>query len=266
MPTKALRTAASGMYAQQKNIEIIANNIANVNSVAFKRSKAEFQDLMYQQTPLSAYSNDSNGTAEVSNDSMYVGNGVRVADAHKIFQQGDLTETDNQFDFAINGDGFFQLQKPDGTYVYTRDGSFKVNSNGDLVNASGYKLVPPITVNDEVREIKIAKDGTIKVVDSDGSSTILDNIQLVKFINPAGLSPIGDNMYEATEYSGEPIYGTPGSNGFGEVYQGYLESSNVDIVEEMISMITAQRAYEINSKTVKTIEEMMSIVNSLKRG
>ncbi len=266
MPTKALRTAASGMYAQQKNIEIIANNIANVNSISYKRSKAEFQDLMYQQTPLSSYSNSADGTTDVSNDSMYVGNGVKIADAHRIFQQGDLTETDNQFDFAINGEGFFQLQRPDGTYVYTRNGSFKVNANGDLVNSSGYKLVPPIMVDEETREIKVAKDGTIKTVSSDGSSNIVDNIQLVKFINPAGLRPIGDNLYEETEFSGQPIYGTPGSNGFGEVYQGYLESSNVDIVEEMINMITAQRAYEINSKTVKTIEEMMAIVNSLKRG
>ncbi len=266
MPTKALRTAASGMYAQQKNIEIIANNIANVNSVSYKRSKAEFQDLMYQQTPISSYTNMGDGTTEVSTDSMYIGNGVRIADAHRIFQQGDLTETDNEFDFAINGEGFFQLQRPDGTYVYTRDGNFKVNANGELVNSSGYKLVPSISVDDEIREIKVAKDGTIKAVSSDGTSNILDNLQLVKFINPAGLRPIGDNMYEATEYSGEPIYGNPGSSGFGEVYQGYLESSNVDIVEEMINMITAQRAYEINSKTVKTIEEMMAIVNSLKRG
>jgi flagellar basal-body rod protein FlgG len=266
MPTKALRTAASGMYAQQKNIEIIANNIANVNSTAYKRSKAEFQDLMYQKTPLSAYSNDANGSTDISNDYMYVGNGVKVADAHRIFQQGDLTETDNEFDFAINGEGFFQVQRPDGTYAYTRDGNFKVNANGDVVNSSGFKLIPPITVDQDIREIQVAKDGTITTVSSDGTTNVLDTIQLAKFVNPTGLRPIGDNMFEETEYSGQPIFGTPGSNGFGEIYQGYLESSNVDIVEEMINMITAQRAYEINSKTVKTIEQMMAIVNSLKRG
>lgn len=266
MPTKALRTAASGMYAQQKNIEIIANNIANVNSTAFKKSKAEFQDLMYQQVPLSAYSNEGTGTTDISNEYIYVGNGVKVSSAHKLFQQGDITETNNPLDLAINGEGFFQVVKPDGSYAYTRDGTFKVNSDGHLVNSSGYKMVPDIVLDDSIQRITITKDGVVQAINSNEESTVLDEIQLVKFINPPGLKPIGDNMYVETEYSGPPIYGTPGSEGFGEVYQGYMESSNVDIVEEMINMITAQRAYEINSKTVKTIEEMMTIVNQLKRG
>jgi len=266
MPNKALRTAASGMYAQQKNIEIIANNIANVNSTAFKRNKAEFQDLMYQKTPLTPYTSDVQGNTYASTDSIYIGNGVRVSDAHKIFKQGDLNETDNQFDLAIQGDGFFQVQRPDGSYAYTRDGTFRLNSEGQLVNAEGYKFIPEVNISPDIQNVTISRDGTIQTLDASGNTNVLTEIQLVKFINPAGLKPIGDNLYEETEYSGPPVYGTPGSNGFGEIYQGYLEMSNVDIVEEMINMITAQRSYEINSKTVKTIEEMMSIVNSLKRG
>ncbi len=266
MPTKALRTAASGMYAQQKNIEIIANNIANVNSTGFKKSKAEFQDLMYQQVPLSAYSNENTGITDMSNDYIYIGNGVKVSAAHKLFQQGDLSETGNPMDIAIYGEGFFQVMKPDGTYAYTRDGTFKVNSEGKIVNSSGYRLVPEITLDENMRNISISRNGEINVIDSTERTTTLDEISLVKFVNPAGLKPIGDNLYIETEYSGPPIFGTPGTNGFGEIYQGYMESSNVDIVEEMINMITAQRAYEINSKTVKTIEEMMTIVNQLKRG
>lgn len=266
MPTKALRTAASGMYAQQKNIEIIANNIANVNSTAFKKSKAEFQDLMYQQVPLSAYSNESTGISDVSNEYIYVGNGVKVASAHKLFQQGDITETNNPLDLAINGDGFFQVVKPDGSYAYTRDGTFNVNAEGRLINSSGYRLVPEITIDENIQRISITRDGVVQAIDGSEQVTVLDEIQLVKFINPPGLKPIGDNLYVETEYSGPPIYGSPGSDGYGEIYQGYMESSNVDIVEEMINMITAQRAYEINSKTVKTIEQMMTIVNQLKRG
>ncbi len=266
MPTKALRTAASGMYAQQKNIEIIANNIANVNSIGFKKNKSEFQDLMYQQVPLSSYSNENIGSSDVSNEYIYVGNGVKVSSAHKLFQQGDLSETTNPMDLAINGEGFFEVLKPDGTYAYTRDGTFKVNFEGRIVNSSGFRLVPEITIDENTGNIGISRDGVVEAIDSNEQSTVLDEIQLVKFINPAGLKPIGDNLFVETEYSGTPVYGTPGSNGFGEIHQGYIESSNVDIVEEMINMITAQRAYEINSKTVKTIEEMMNIVNQLKRG
>ncbi|RMD50499.1 MAG: flagellar basal-body rod protein FlgG [Ignavibacteria bacterium] len=266
MPTKALRTAASGMYAQQKNIEIIANNIANVNSTGFKKSKAEFQDLMYQQVPLSAYSNEGNGVQNVSNEYIYVGNGVKVSAAHKLFQQGDLVETGNPMDIGINGEGFFQVLRPDGTYAYTRDGTFKINAEGQIVNSSGFKLVPEITLDETTKNVTVTRSGEIQAIDNQEQSTTLDEVTLVKFINPAGLKPIGDNLFVETEYSGPPIFGKPGTNGFGEIYQGYMESSNVDIVEEMINMITAQRAYEINSKTVKTIEEMMTIVNQLKRG
>ena len=254
------------MYAQQKNIEIIANNIANVNSTGFKKAKAEFQDLMYQQVPLSAYSNDNNGISEMSSDYIYVGNGVKVASAQKLFLQGDLAETGNPMDIAINGEGFFQVLKPDGTYAYTRDGNFKINSDGIIVNTAGYRLIPEVTLDETTRNVTFARNGEIQAIDSNENSRMVDEISLVKFINPAGLKPIGDNLYVETEYSGPPIYGQPGTEGFGEIFQGYMESSNVDIVEEMINMITAQRAYELNSKTVKTIEEMMTIVNQLKRG
>ncbi|MFA3783866.1 flagellar basal-body rod protein FlgG [Melioribacteraceae bacterium 4301-Me] len=265
MSTRALRTAASGMYSQQLNIEVIANNIANINTTGFKKNKAEFQDMMYQEIPISTLTSDLSQAAKAPSDKIQVGNGVQAVSSQKIFTQGDLTQTNNQLDLAILGDGFFQVKRPDGTYAYTRDGSFKINAEGKIVTASGYYLDPEITLNEDALNLIINKDGTVEVEQVGGGKVQLDNIQLVRFLNPGGLKSIGNNLYEETSSSGAPIYGTPGSNGFGEINQGYLESSNVDIVEEMISMIAAQRAYEINSKTVKTVEDMMTMANNLKR-
>lgn len=264
MSTRALRTAASGMYAQQLNIEVVSNNIANINTTSFKKNKAEFKDMMYQEISINPQFNSTQGVNEKSNVKLQVGNGVQPASTQKIFAQGDLVATNNQFDFAIQGEGFIQVRKNDGTFAYTRDGAMKVSSNGTLVTANGYVLEPGLTLNENVLSITIGNDGSIEVTEVGGNTFILGNLELAKFMNPGGLQPIGDNLYTETEASGIPMLGTPGTNGFGELHQGYLESSNVDIVEEMISMITAQRAYEINSKTVKTVEEMMTMANNLK--
>lgn len=266
MPTRALRTAASGMYAQQINIEVISNNIANINTTGFKKNKAEFQDLMYQEVNINPLSTSTPGIYENSNNKIQVGNGVKPSSAQKIFKQGDITPTNNPFDLAIQGEGFFQVRKSDGTFAYTRDGSFKVNAEGKLVTASGFILEPDFSLNSDVVGISIGKDGTVDAINNDQSRMSLGTIELARFMNNGGLISIGDNLYVESTSSGQPIIGTPGSQGFGEVNQGFLESSNVDIVEEMISMIAAQRAYEINSKTVKTVEEMMTMANNLKRG
>lgn len=265
MATKSLRTAATGMYAQQLNIQVISNNIANINTTGFKKNKAEFQDLMYQNIPTSTLAQNNIASPQNSNEALQVGSGVKASSTQKIFTQGDLQQTNNSLDLAIHGDGFFQVRKADGTYAYTRDGSFKVSGDGRIVTASGYILEPEISLTDDILQINISRDGTMEVKTSGGNSYVLDNIQLVRFINPGGLEALGDNLYAETESSGQPILGTPGMDGFGEIQQGFLEASNVDIVEEMIAMITAQRAYEINSKTVKTVEEMMTMTNNLKR-
>ncbi len=265
MPTRALRTAASGMYAQELNIEVISNNIANINTTAFKKNKAEFQDLMYQQVNVSPV-NSSQSNSGVPSTTLQIGNGVEPASTEKIFNQGDITQTNNQLDLAIQGDGFFQVKKPDGTYAYTRDGSFKVDSQGKIVTSGGYELDPSITLDQNTLGVSIGKDGSVTAQKVGGGSSVIGNIELVRFMNPGGLQALGDNLYGQTDASGTPIIGTPGQNGFGSVNQGYLESSNVDIVQEMIAMITAQRAYEINSKTVQTVEQMMQMANNLKNG
>jgi len=264
MATRALRTSASGLYAQQLNVEVISNNIANVNTTGFKKNKAEFQDLMYQQVSINPLSSTTPGTKDATSSTIQVGNGVAPSSSLKIFAQGDITATNNQFDLAIQGDGLFQVKKTDGTYAYTRDGSFQVNAEGKVVTASGYELDPAITMDQSVQSVTIGKDGQVTGNTVGGGSESLGHLELVRFMNPAGLNAIGNNMYVETPASGSPMVGNPGANGYGEINQGYLESSNVDIVEEMISMITAQRAYEINSKTVKTVEEMMTMANNLK--
>lgn len=263
MPTRALRTAASGMYAQELNIEAISNNIANISTTAYKKNKAQFQDLMYQQVNVSPINGDQSSSA-VSANTLQVGNGVQPTSTEKMFSQGDMTQTNNQLDLAISGQGFFQVKKPDGTYAYTRDGSFKVNSDGKIVTSSGYYLDPSVTIDENTLNVMIGKDGTVTATKVGGTMSVIGNIELARFVNPGGLTSIGDNLYVQTEASGTPIIGTPNASAFGSLNQGYLEASNVDIVEEMIQMISAQRAYEINSKTVQTVEQMMQMANNLK--
>lgn len=265
MATRSLRTAATGMYAQQLNIQVISNNIANINTTGFKKSKAEFQDLMYQEIPVSKANQNNIAAPQSSNEILQVGSGVQAASTQKIFKQGDLQPTNNSLDLAILGEGFFQVRKADGSFAYTRDGSFKVSGDGRIMTSSGCVIEPEITLNEDILDIKVTRDGTVEVTSEGGNSYVLDDIQIVRFMNPGGLEALGDNLYAETEGSGPPMFGTAGADGFGEIHQGYLEASNVDIVEEMIAMITAQRAYEINSKTVKTVEEMLTITNNLKR-
>ena len=265
MSNRALRTAASGMYAQQLNVEVISNNMANMNTTAFKKNRAEFQDLMYQEVVINTVNSTTPGDRNSGTGIIQVGNGVKPASTQKSFLQGDITATSNPLDVAIQGEGFFQVRKVDGTILYTRDGSFKLNAEGNLVTAGGYLLDPEISLDESSVGIIIDRDGTVELQQSDGNRFPVGNIQLVRFLNPGGLLALGDNLYGETPESGRPILGNPGFDDFGEIHQGYLEASNVDIVEEMVSMITAQRAYELNSKTVKTVEDMMTMANNLKR-
>ncbi len=265
MSTRALRTAASGMFAQQYNIEVISNNIANMNTTAFKKNKAEFSDLMYQEVPTNSIASSGDVQSQTNESRIQIGNGVQPVSTQKLFKQGDIQPTYNKYDLAINGDGFFQVRKPDGNFVYTRDGSFKVNADGQIVTSLGYSIEPEIQLSEDTVGISISRDGHIEIQEADGNSYTSGDLQIVRFMNPGGLKALGDNLYAETDASGVPLFGTGGENGFGEIHQGYLESSNVDIVDEMIAMIAAQRAYEINSKTVKTVEEMMTMANNLKR-
>lgn len=266
MPTRALRTAASGMYAQQVTIQVISNNIANMNTTSFKKNKAEFEDLMYQEVAANPLNSEAPGLNEKTAMKVQVGNGVQLSSTAKIFQQGDLQPTGDQFDLAIQGDGFFQLRKPDGSILYTRDGTFKLSSEGTIVSSNGYVLEPGLKLNSDSQGFEVSKSGAVSIVEAKGQSTEAGAIELVKFVNPAGLLSVGENLYQETPASGAPIIGAAGQNGYGEIHQGFVESSNVDIVEEMVAMIQSQRAYEVNSKTVKTVEEMMSMANNLKRG
>jgi flagellar basal-body rod protein FlgG len=265
MPETALNAAASGLYAQQVNIKTIANNIANINTTSFKKNRAEFKDLMYQDISTNPQNSDIPGFVEDSDATIQVGTGVKPTSTQKIFTQGNLQQTGQKLDMAIHGDGFFQLRNADGNFVYSRDGSFKLSADGSVVSSGGHLLEPGFTVNTDVLSIEINTDGVVSAIGTDQQKVEIGNIELVKFVNPGGLKALGNNLYAETDQSGIPLIGTPGTEGFGEVHQGYLESSNVDIVEEMMNMITAQRAYEINSKTVKTVDDMMTMANNLKQ-
>ncbi|HTS00399.1 MAG TPA: flagellar basal-body rod protein FlgG [Bacteroidota bacterium] len=260
---RALRTAASGMAAQQMNVEIIANNLANVSTTGFKKSRPEFQDLMYQTLRTSGVSQNPNIREPIE---IQVGNGTVPVATLKSFDQGTIQTTNNTLDIAIQGDGFLQVRRPDGTIAYTRDGSLKLSADGTLVTAQGYIFEPGITLGSDTAAVTIARDGTIDVTtSSDSNPTKAGQIELAKFVNPAGLRAIGNSLFVETPASGAPIPGTPGSEGFGEIMQGSLETSNVDVVEEMVGMITAQRAYEMNAKTITAVDEMLSTANAIKR-
>ena len=260
---KALRTAATGMNAQQMHIDVIANNLANVNTTGFKKSSIEFQDLLYQTIrPAGAFT----GENTQSPTELQVGCGTRPAATAKMFTQGDVTETGNALDLAIEGDGFFQFLMPDGTLAYSRDGALKISSDGQLVNSDGYYLEPGLTLPVDTQSISISRDGIISVeIAGATEAQEIGQIELARFMNPSGLQNIGRNLLTATGASGEPMVGVPELEGFGGLAQGYLESSNVEVVEEMVNMIVAQRAYELNSKAIRTSDDMMSLVNNLKR-
>lgn len=260
---RALKTAATGMRAQQLNVDNIANNLANINTTGFKRSKIEFQDLFYQtaRPPASVQRQGSQTPVPLE-----IGYGAEPVASPRIFSQGELLPTGNPLDIAINGDGFFRILLADGTYAYTRDGAFKISGDGSLVTTDGEPVDPEITFPEGTTGIIIGRDGTVSVtIGNENQPQEIGRIEIVRFINPAGLKAIGRNLLVETPASGDPIPGTAGSEGNGEIYQGYLETSNVDIVEEMVNMIVAQRAYEINSKAVKTSDEMLATVNNLVR-
>ncbi len=260
---RALRTAATGMYAQQLNVELIAHNLANVNTTGFKKSRPEFQDLMYQTLKAASDTQDPNVQQPVE---VQVGNGTLPVATQRSFAQGDIQPTNDPLDIAIQGDGFIQVRRPDGSIAYTRDGSLKVSGEGTLVTSQGYIIEPGLTLSSNTTSVSISRDGPIEAtLTGEADASKVGQLELATFVNPAGLRPIGNNLYIETTASGSPVLGTAGTEGFGEIQQGALESSNVDVVEEMVSMIVAQRAYEINSKTVKTVEDMLSMANNLKR-
>ena len=260
---RALWTASSGMNAQQTNIDIISNNLANVNTAGFKKSRAQFQDLLYQ-TIRPAGSVTAQGNMNPTG--LQVGHGTRLISTGKSYAQGDLVQTGNALDLMIEGDGFFQLLLPDGTIGYTRDGNFKLDGEGRVVNNEGYLLQPEIWVPDNATDIIIGSDGTISIkIAGDENPQEIGMIEIARFLNPEGLVNIGRNIVKPSNASGDAQYGTPGLDGFGLLTQGFLEMSNVKVVEEMVNMIVAQRAYEINSKAIQAADEMLQTANNLRR-
>ncbi len=260
---RGLYTAATGMNAQQHQIDVTSNNIANVNTIGFKKDRAEFQDLMYETLN---YTAGRTSVDTLNPTGIDVGLGVKVAGIQKSFLQGDLNVTGNDLDVAIEGRGFFQITLPSGEIAYTRNGAFKLNEDGSIVNGSGYIVEPEIAIPAEFTDISIAKDGTVSARDPQtGDTQELGQITLVDFINPPGLTPLGDNLFQVSEASGDPIEGIATEDAFGSINQAMIESSNVALVNEMVDLITAQRAYESSSKVITTTDTMLSIVNQMKR-
>lgn len=249
------------MVAQQLEQDVMANNLANVNTVGFKKSRADFQDLMYQ---VIAKSGSQTSAGNQLPAGIEVGLGVKPMSTGKIFSQGDYQQTGNQFDFAIEGNGFFQIDN-NGRTAYTRAGNLKIDKDGNLCNSEGLKLTPTVTIPQGVVTFTVDSGGTWTATDSTGATIGTGRIELANFANPAGLSSMGQNLYDKTESSGEPVVGNPGENGLGTLSQNYLEMSNVSVIDEMVKMIVGQRAYEINSKSIQTADNMLSLINNLKR-
>lgn len=262
---RSLWTAASGMTGQQFNIDTIANNLSNVNTTGFKQNRADFEDLLYQTRRVAGTPATE---VTVVPTGVQVGHGVKVAATQKIFTQGSLQSTGNVSDMAIQGEGFFRVLLYDGTYGYTRDGAFKIDSEGQLVTSNGYKVMPEVVLPDNfVRDsLTISQDGriTVKVAGSDDPLDV-GQMEVYRFVNPAGLQAIGENLLKISNASGEAIGGRPGFEGMGKTIQKFLEMSNVSVVQEMVNMIVAQRAYELNSKAIQTSDTMLGIANNLKR-
>lgn len=259
---RGLYTAATGMNSMQHQIDVTSNNIANVNTTGFKQDRAEFQDLMYESLNYTAGKTSQTTTNPTGID---VGLGVRVSGIQKNFTEGDLKLTSNTLDLAIQGKGFFQITLPSGETAYSRNGAFKLNSEGTIVNSSGYPLSPEIVVPDNVTDLSIAKDGTVTATDPQTSTTVdLGQITVADFINPAGLTPLGDSLFMKSDASGDVLEGNPTEQQFGSIQQGMIELSNVKLVNEMVDLITAQRAYEANSKAITTADGMLDTVNRLK--
>lgn len=259
---KAMHTAATGMDAQVTRIDTVANNLANSNTTGFKESQVDFADLMYEarKQPGGAATQETEMPT-----GMEVGSGVKAVSTLKIFTQGSVKQTGGQLDMAVSGDGFFQVEGPDGQTYYTRAGNFRVNADGEIVNSKGYQLSPSVSVPDTAIAVEIGSDGTVTAVNADQTQSQVGNIELAKFVNPAGLASKGGTLYAETEASGTPEVGTPGLNGLGQIQQGYLEESNVDVVNELVDLIGAQRTYELNSKVVKAGDRVLQTTNQLMR-
>ncbi|MFZ5466847.1 MAG: flagellar basal-body rod protein FlgG [Pseudomonadota bacterium] len=260
MTAPALWIAKTGLDAQNTRMSVISNNLANVNTTGFKRDRAVFEDLIYQNYRQVGANNTQDNLLP---SGLNIGTGVRVAATEKLHLQGNLQQTENSLDMAIQGRGFLQVLMPDGTINYTRDGSLQLNDQGQLVTASGFLLEPAIAIPENAQSITIGNDGTVSVqLQGQPIPTQVGQITLADFINPAGLQPVGSNLFQETASSGAPQIGTPGLNGIGMLQQGFLESSNVNVVEELVSMIETQRAYEMNSKAISTTDGMLSFLNS----
>ena len=258
---RSLYTAATGMIAQQQQMDVTSNNIANVNTTSFKKNRAEFKDLLYQELNFSSRQVSENVNKPVG---IQVGLGTKISAINTLFTQGSLKETGNNLDLAITGKGFFKVVLANGEEAYTRDGNFKVDSNGTLVTSNGLILQPELTIPENTVVVNIGKDGTVTANLGDNSIIEVGQISLYDFINPAGLHKLGGNIYTETENSGISTESIPGLNGVGSLEQGFLEASNIELVTEMTDLITGQRAYEANSKTIKTADEMLQIINNLK--
>jgi len=261
---RAFNTAATGMTAQQFQLDNTANNLANLNTTGFKRNEVAFQDLLYLNL-LQPGTEQFQGVPLPTG--LQVGSGVRVANNSKVFSEGTLNNTANPLDLAIQGDGFFQVTVTDGTTRYTRDGSFRLNANNQLVSSDGYVLTPNITIPPDAKSIAVGPDGTVTVVTatSPTTSTSVGQITLARFPNPAGLSAEGHNLYNQTAASGQPIVATPGQNGAGTIQEGFLEGSNVNVVQELVNLILAQRGYEFNTRAVRVADEMLQATTDLVR-
>ena len=259
---RAFSTAATGMSAQQMLVDVIANNLANINTTGFKRSQINFQDLLYVKM--------SQAGAEVASginspSGLEIGSGVRAASTVKVFTSGELENTGRPLDVAITGDGFLQVTLPSGETRYTRDGALQVNANGQLVTTTGYSIEPAITIPSDATAIDIGKDGTVNVTASGGTQSVVGTLQLARFPNPTGLTNEGDNLFAQTDASGTAVTGTAGQNGFGYIQSSMLEKSNVQMITELVNLITAERAYDINSRAIKAGDQMLQTATSIGR-
>ncbi len=260
---RALDIAASGMLAQQRNVAVISNNLANMNTTGYKRRRTEFQDLLYQN--LRRVGSTSSDAGNVVPAGVQLGLGVKLAAVYRIHEQGNLNSTDNTFDMAIEGPGFFQVELPTGETSFTRDGSFQLNASGEVVTHDGYKLVPGINIPNNAIDVTINESGEVLVkLDGQTSLSNVGQIQIANFQNDAGLEAIGDNLFIETPASGSPITGSPATTDYGSILQGFLETANVNAVEEITELISAQRAFEMNSKVVTTADDILNTISQMK--
>jgi len=258
---RSLWIAKTGLDAQQMQLDVISNNLANVSTNGFKRARAVFEDLLYQTLRQPGAQSSQQTTIP---SGLQLGTGVNPIATERIFTQGNLNQTSNPLDIAINGQGFFQITMPDGTLSYTRDGSFQKDANGQVVTASGYPLSPALTIPANATSVTVGRDGVVSIIQAGTTTaTQIGTIQLANFINPGGLQSSGENLYVETASSGTPTPNTPGTNGTGLLNQGYVETSNVNVAEELVTMIQTQRAYELNSKVITTSDQMLAKLSQL---